>query len=59
MTRIKLLLTGILGSILCYYIVDMFILHISVKQYVLIEFVLSLIHWMYNIAKKDLIKKPI
>jgi hypothetical protein len=44
MKRLALLLLAILGTVL---------------QYILIELILSLMHWMYNRAKEDLINKPI
>jgi hypothetical protein len=59
MKRTILLLLAILGTVLGYMSLNLFIVTVSFVQYICIELVLSLLHWMYNRAKKDLINKPI
>jgi hypothetical protein len=59
MKRTMLLLLAILGTILGYMSLNLFIVTVSFMQYIGIEIVLSLLHWMYNRAKQDLINKPI
>jgi hypothetical protein len=59
MKRLALLLLAILGTVLGYFTVNSLIVHVTVLQYILIELILSLMHWMYNRAKEDLINKPI
>jgi hypothetical protein len=54
-----LLLLAILGTVLGYMSLNLFIVTVSFMQYIGIEIVLSLLHWMYNRAKQDLINKPI
>lgn len=55
MGKLKLLIVSIIGSILGYYVIDFFILEISVFQYLLIEVVISVIHYMYQKAKYETI----
>lgn len=59
MKELILFLLGILGTVLGFFMVNTFILQITFGQYILVEIILSLLHWMYNKAKKDLINKPI
>jgi hypothetical protein len=59
MKRTMLLLLAILGTVLGYMSLNLFIVTVSFMQYIGIEIVLSLLHWMYNRAKQDLINKPI
>lgn len=42
---------AILGSVICFYIIDMFILPVTIGKYIAIELVISMFHYMYNKAK--------
>lgn len=55
MGKLKLLTISIIGSILGYYVIDLFILDLSIIQYLLIEVVVSVIHYMYQKAKYETI----
>jgi hypothetical protein len=55
MGKLKLLTISIIGSIIGYYVIDLFILDLSIIQYLLIEVVVSVIHYMYQKAKYETI----
>jgi hypothetical protein len=42
---------AIVGSIIAYYTVNTFVVPVTVKQYILIEIIISTLHYMYNKAK--------
>jgi|TARA_R110001606_G_scaffold389656_1_gene555978 hypothetical protein len=53
MTKINLLFIAILGSALAFRIIDLFIIEVSVMEFIIIEIIISCVHTMYNIAKKQ------
>jgi len=55
MGKLKLLTISIIGSIIGYYVIDLFIIDVSIIQYLLIEVVVSVIHYMYQKAKYETI----
>lgn len=55
MGKLKLLTISIIGSIIGYYVIDLFIIDVSIIQYLLIEIVVSVIHYMYQKAKYETI----
>ena len=58
MNKLKLLLAVILGSILAYYIIDIFLMPITIFQYVIIETIITLFHSLYNKLKNNIEIKP-
>lgn len=42
---------AILGSVISFFIVDMFIVPVTIGKYIAIEFVITMLHYMYNRAK--------
>lgn len=52
-----LLLLGIMGTVLAWLTTSMFLVEVSLGQFVIIEILISLFHSFYNRAKKEL--KPI
>jgi hypothetical protein len=48
---IMLSVLAIVGSIIAYYTVNTFVVPVTVKQYILIEIIISTLHYMYNKAK--------
>lgn len=55
----KLVLIGlaVLGTTLGWLITDFFIINITILQFIGIEFVITLFHELYNLAKLDILKK--
>ena len=53
-----LIIIAILGSLCGFAIVDLFILKITIIQYLFIEGIISGFHWLYNKAKKDVLTNP-
>jgi hypothetical protein len=53
MRKINLFFIAILTSMLAFKIIDLFIIEISIYQFIIIEIVISCLHAMYNIAKKQ------
>lgn len=51
MTNFKMLVIAIVGSMFCFTIIDYFIVEINVWQYIIIEFLMSIVHSFYNYAK--------
>lgn len=51
--RYKLLLVAILGTLIGYYVTNTFIQSMSFLQFIAIEFVVSILHLLYNIAKSQ------
>jgi hypothetical protein len=52
MTNFKMLIVAIVGSLFCFTVIDSFIVAINPAQYLLIEFLLSIVHSFYNYVKK-------
>jgi len=51
MIKLLLLMTAILGSILGYYVINLFITPVNVYQYLGIEAVVTAFHLIYNKVK--------
>jgi len=51
MTNLKMLMIAIVGSMFCFTIIDYFIVEINVWQYIIIEFLMSIVHSFYNYVK--------
>lgn len=58
MIKYKLLLAAILGSVLGYYIINLFIVPVSVFEYLGIEGVVTIFHSIYNKLKNNVEIKP-
>jgi len=52
MTNFKMLIVAIVGSLFCFTVIDSFIVEMNPAQYLLIEFLLSIVHSFYNYVKK-------
>jgi hypothetical protein len=55
--KIKLLLVAIIGTLAGYWVTNMFIQSMSFWQYMGIEFLITLLHALYNIAKEEAVNK--
>jgi len=53
MVKINLFFIAILGSVFAFTITNLFIVKVSVIEFIIIEIVISCLHGMYNIAKKQ------
>jgi len=49
--KLKLLGVAILGSVIGYTVISLFILPVTILQYIAIEAIISILHLMYNTAK--------
>jgi hypothetical protein len=49
--KLKLLGVAILGSVIGYTMISLFILPVTILQYIAIEAIISILHLMYNTAK--------
>jgi hypothetical protein len=58
MRKFMLIIIAIVGSLCGFALVDLFILKITIVQYLFIEVIISGFHWLYNKAKKDLLTNP-
>lgn len=57
MTMLKLTIVAIFGTIVGYWITDNFIQSMSFWQFLGIEFVITILHELYNIAKQEAVNK--
>jgi len=55
--NVVLLFTAILGSVLGYLIIKTFIISINLTEYLAIEFIITVFHWLYNYSKKRVLLK--
>jgi hypothetical protein len=53
----SLIVTAILGTTLGWLITNLFILEISIYQYIIIEVMISLFHELYNQKKLQILNK--
>jgi hypothetical protein len=51
MIKLRLLFLAIIGTLLGYYITDLFIVNIALWQFIIIELVISIFHEIYNVGK--------
>lgn len=51
--RYKLLIIAVLGTLIGYWVVNSFIQPMGFLRYMVIEFVISILHALYNYAKKE------
>ena len=49
--KLKLLGIAILGSVIGYSVITLFVIPLTVLQYIAIEAIISILHLMYNTAK--------
>ena len=49
--KLKLIGIAILGSVIGYSVITLFIIPLTVLQYIAIEAIISILHLMYNTAK--------
>jgi hypothetical protein len=49
--KLKLLGVAILGSVIGYLVITMFVIPLTILQYIAIEAIISILHLMYNTAK--------
>tara|TARA_R100001460_G_scaffold107603_2_gene156598 strand:- start:1552 stop:1725 length:174 start_codon:yes stop_codon:yes gene_type:complete len=53
MTKINLFFIAILGSAFAFSIINLFIVDITIIQFITIELIISGLHALYNLAKKE------
>lgn len=58
MIKLKLLLAALLGSILAYYIINVFLIPVTLFQYLIIETIITIFHSLYNVLKNNIEIKP-
>jgi hypothetical protein len=58
MRKGSLLLVAILGTIIGYFITDLFIIEMPFWKFFLIELTITLMHELYNQAKQQVIINP-
>lgn len=58
MKKFMLFMMAIVGSVIGFAIISIFILDMSVGQYILIELVITALHWLYNKAKEESLLNP-
>jgi len=51
--RFKLILVAILGTLIGYWVTNTLVQPMSFLQYLAIEFVITVLHLLYNIAKSQ------
>jgi hypothetical protein len=49
--NIHKLFIGLIGSILLYLIINRFVVEVSVTQYIVIEVLITVFHWLYEQLK--------
>jgi len=52
MINLKLSMIAIVGSLFCFTIIDLFIVKMSLGQYLIVEVLMAVIHGFYNYVKK-------
>jgi uncharacterized protein (DUF983 family) len=53
MKQLRLLLIAVIGSILGFYLINAFVTPVNVWQYISIELIVTLLHALYNLAKRQ------
>jgi len=53
MRRFKLFTIAVLGSIIGYFAINTFIVQVNIFQYLVIEFIVTILHTLYNVAKNQ------
>lgn len=56
MRKLMLVIVAIVGSAIAFAVVSMFVLKLTIGQYVLIELIITASHWLYNKAKEETIQ---
>lgn len=55
MIKFKLLIAAVLGSILGYFLINLFIVTVNIPQYIGIEAVVTIFHMIYNKLKASVV----
>lgn len=55
MIKFKLLIAAVLGSILGYFLINLFIVTVNIPQYIGIETVVTIFHMIYNKLKASVV----
>jgi hypothetical protein len=55
--KILLIVFAIIGTVFSWVITDNFIVAVSIGQFLLIELIITVMHELYNFAKKEMINK--
>jgi preprotein translocase subunit Sss1 len=58
MTKRTLVIIAILGSLIGYCIVDLWVISMPFWKFFIIEFIITLLHELYNQAKQQVIINP-
>ncbi len=57
-SKAKLFMIAVLGSVIAFLFIDLFIINISVINYIFIELIITVMHSLYNIAKDQIKINP-
>lgn len=57
-SKAKLFMIAVLGSVIAFLLIDLFIINISVINYIFIELIITVMHSLYNIAKDQIKINP-
>jgi hypothetical protein len=55
--KVLLIVFAIIGTVISWTVTDNFIVAVNIGQFLLIELIITLMHELYNFAKKDIINK--
>jgi hypothetical protein len=55
MNKTKLFLIAVLGTICSWLLIDTFLLKMSIIQFIVVEFIVGISHFIYNDVKRKLI----
>ena len=55
--KLLLITYAFIGSAAGYYLINYLLFEINIKQYIIIEIIISLFHYLFNRAKKEIFSK--
>jgi hypothetical protein len=55
--KILLIVFAIIGTLISWVVTNNFIVAVSIGQFLLIELIITVMHELYNVAKKEIINK--
>jgi hypothetical protein len=56
--KAKLFMIAIVGSVIAFMLIDLFIININIINYIFIELIITVMHSLYNIAKNQISNNP-
>jgi hypothetical protein len=54
--KLVLIIFAIIGSLAAWAVINIFLIKMNILEYFIIELIITLLHLLYNKAKKDLLK---